>query len=173
MARTETASATSSAADQAVTRDLELELLLLGRHTAIVANDVATGPRLDRSAYLLLTRLELSGAMTLKELADALRLDASTVSRQTAAIVKAGLAERIPGTVEQIARRYRPTARGLAELHADRTERLAQLGDLLVDWDPRDRRRLVGALRMFNEQIEHAQDMRWPRDRKSPAPVEG
>lgn len=143
---------------------LELELLLLGRHTAMVTSDVTTPPRLDRSAYLLLTRLELSGAMTLKELADALRLDVSTVNRQSAALLRAGLAERIPGTADSIARRYRPTAEGLALLHADRDDRREQLRELIAAWDGADTRSLVQSLRRFNEQIEARQCITWPRE---------
>lgn len=147
-----------------VIESLELELLLLGRHTAMVTSDVTTPPRLDRSAYLLLTRLELSGEMTLKELADALRLDVSTVNRQSAALLRAGLAERIAGTADSIARRYRPTAQGLALLRADRDDRRDQLTELVADWDGADARALVELLRRFNEAIEARQCITWPRE---------
>lgn len=141
---------------------LERELLLLSRHATLVTTDAVT-PRLDRSAYLLLTRLELSGAMTLKELADELRLDVSTVNRQTAAMLEKGLAERIPAEDDSSSRRYRPTTEGLARLRADRADRLANLVDMLGTWDASDVRQLVASLRRFNEEIESRQSIAWPR----------
>ena len=143
-------------------RELERELLLLGRHTALVPAD-RVAPRLERSAYLLLTRLELSGAMTLKELADALRLDVSTVNRQSAALLRQGLAERIPATDDTIARRYRPTDLGLELLAADRADRLAGVASIVAGWSAMDTAQLVASLRRFNEAIEAQQDLEWPR----------
>ncbi|MCU1689039.1 MAG: putative MarR family transcriptional regulator [Pseudonocardiales bacterium] len=147
---------------QAQIDSLERELLLLGRHSALVAAD-AVAPRLERSAYLLLTRLELSGELTLKELADALRLDVSTVNRQCASLLRQGLAERIPSRDDTIARRYRPTAHGLALLHADRDDRLAGVASIVEGWSAKETAQLVDSLRRFNESIERQQCLEWPR----------
>lgn len=143
---------------------LERELLLLGRHSALRAAD-DPGPRLERSAYLLLTRLELGGAMTLKELAESLRLDISTINRQSAALLRQGLAERIPATDDSTARRYRPTAEGLALLRADRADRIAGIAGIVEGWAERATASLIASLRRFNEATERQQQMTWPRDR--------
>lgn len=78
-------------------RLIEFETMLLSRHSYL------QGPRprspqwqLDRSAYVLLTRLVMDGPMSVSQLRDAFGLDASTLRRQTSAMLRAGLVERIP-----------------------------------------------------------------------------
>lgn len=146
-----------------VGRGLEREIALLARHTALV-NKSLSAQELDRSAYLLLSRLEIGDPMTLKELADAFGLDISTVNRQTAALLRHGLAEKIPDPDGGAARRLRPTAAGLAALGRDRTRNIDGINALVGDWDERDRRDLVALLRRLNEGIERRQGLHWPRD---------
>ncbi|WP_345344615.1 MarR family winged helix-turn-helix transcriptional regulator [Rhodococcus olei] len=146
-----------------VGRGLEREIALLARHTALV-NKSLSAQELDRSAYLLLSRLEISDPMTLKELADAFGLDISTVNRQTAALLRHGLAEKIPDPDGGAARRLRPTTAGLAALGRDRTRNIDGINALVGDWDERDRRDLVALLRRLNEGIERRQGLHWPRD---------
>lgn len=65
---------------------------------------------------LLLSRLELVEAMTLKELSQALTLDTSTVHRQVAALLRSEYVHYVPGLPGEVARRLAPTAAGLAAL---------------------------------------------------------
>src|SRR5919197_210376 len=55
-----------------------------------------TESTLDRSAYLLLGRLETDGPQGIRALAGAFRLDVSTVTRQVAPLERARLVERVP-----------------------------------------------------------------------------
>ncbi|MGW0249014.1 hypothetical protein ACWDYH_20510 [Nocardia goodfellowii] len=73
---------------------VEYETVLLSRYSLIprLGRD---GGRLDRSAVLLLRRLRIEGPQSLGQLSDAMGLDVSTINRQTAAIVRAGLAARV------------------------------------------------------------------------------
>ncbi len=146
-----------------VGRGLEREIALLARHTALVTRTLSA-QELDRSAYLLLSRLEIGDPMTLKGLADAFGLDVSTINRQTAALLRHGLAERIPDPDGGAARRLRPTAAGLAALDRDRTRNVNGINALVQDWSDRDRDDLVSLLRRLNEEIELRQGLRWPRD---------
>src|SRR5258708_24921589 len=76
---------------------LERELTLLSRHHLTGGRERgSTG--LDRSAYLLLYRLDAQGPMTIGQVAGAFRLDTSTVNRQTAALLRHGLARRVADT---------------------------------------------------------------------------
>ncbi|TQF68788.1 MarR family transcriptional regulator [Rhodococcus spelaei] len=143
---------------------LEREIVLLARHTALVNKNRVVGQDLDRSAYLLLGRLELSEPMTLKDLADAFGLDVSTVNRQTAALLRQGLAERIADPDGGTARKLRPTAEGLRVLQSDRQRNVDGIDALVAEWDERDRRDLVALLRKLNEEIEQRQGVSWPRD---------
>lgn len=77
---------------------LEFETMLLGRHMHML-NPRARGAgeeRLDRSAYVLLSRIQAQGPMSIGEFSEAFGLDASTLNRQTAAMVRAGVVERMP-----------------------------------------------------------------------------
>lgn len=145
-------------------RGLERELTLMARHTALVSQWRMPDRALDRSAYLLLSRLEIGEPMTLRELSEAFGLDVSTVNRQTAALVRQGLAERIADADGGTARRLRPTERGLAALRSDRDQNVEGVTSLVSDWDDQDRRDLVTLLRKLNEKIEERQGLNWPRD---------
>ncbi|MFF0815697.1 MarR family winged helix-turn-helix transcriptional regulator [Rhodococcus sp. NPDC003318] len=145
-------------------RGLEREMVLLARHITLVNKAHAAEQELDRSAYLLLSRLEISEPMTLGELAASFGLDVSTVNRQTAALLRDGFAERIADPDGGTARRLRPTEAGLAALRRDRSSKIDGLNDLLADWDEADRRSLVVVLRRLNEEIERRQGLSWPRD---------
>ena len=145
-------------------RGLEREITLMARHTTLVTKRWLEQQALDRSAYLLLSRLEIGEPMTLKELADSFGLDVSTINRQTAALVRQGLAERIPDPQGGTARKLRPTDGGLRALRSDRQHNVDGINSLVADWDEKDRRDLVTLLRRLNEQIEDRQGLSWPRD---------
>ena len=140
---------------------LEQELTLLARHQLSSAQHTPD-LTLDRSGYQLLSRLEL-GALTLKQLAEAFRLDISTVNRQIASLRTKGLVERIADPDGGIARLLRPTRRGLALLHRDRTVRHGQVSQVLDDWPPQDVERLHALLAKFNSSIEALEGQAWPR----------
>lgn len=148
---------------QGAVRGLEREMALLARHTALVNKARAAAAELDRSAYLLLSRLEAGDPMTLGELADAFGLDVSTVNRQTAALLRDGFAERIADPDGGTARKLRPTAAGLAALRRDRARNVDGISELLDDWSDADRRDLLALLRRLNEEIERRQGVSWPR----------
>lgn len=141
---------------------LEEELLLIGRHTNQVIRDPG-GDRLERSAYLLLSRLDADRPMTMRELACSLGLDISTINRQTAALLRQGLVERIPDPDDGVAQRLRPTEEGLRRMHADREVRRRGTADLVGDWALADQEALVWYLRRLNKRIEERQGLTWPR----------
>lgn len=140
---------------------LERELTLLARHQLSSAQHTPD-LSLDRSGYQLLSRLEL-GALTLKQLAEAFRLDISTVNRQIASLRAKGLVERIPDPAGGLARLLRPTKRGLASLHRDRAVRHTQVSQVLEGWTPVDVERLQDLLARFNSSIEQLEGQEWPR----------
>lgn len=140
---------------------LEQELTLLARHQLSSAQHTPE-LSLDRSGFQLLSRIEL-GPLTLKQLAEAFRLDISTVNRQVAALRSKGLVERVADPDGGIARLLRPTARGLELLHQDRTVRYGQVARVVESWDPADVARLRELLAKFNVSIEELEGQPWPR----------
>ncbi len=145
---------------------LEQELTLLARHQLSSAQHTPD-LSLDRSGYQLLSRIELS-ALTLKQLAEAFRLDISTVNRQIAALRTKGLVERVADPAGGVARLLRPTRAGLDLLHQDRAARHRQVSKVLGAWDPVDVAQLNELLAKFNTSIEELEGQAWPRPDGSP-----
>nr|WP_308344202.1 MarR family transcriptional regulator [Streptomyces sp. MK37H] len=123
-----------------------------------------TPTRLDRSGYLLLSRLDAEGAMTIGQLADAFQLDVSTVNRQTGALLRAGLVERIPDPGGGLARKLRVTPQGADRMAAERTCRQTDLSRLLESWTPEDVARFEDVLTRFNREVERQEGRAWPRE---------
>ena len=106
---------------ETLAEELELETMLLGRHLIPLRRPHADDDRvLERSGYTLLSRIRAQGLMSISELSEALRLDVSTLNRQTAALTKSGYLERVPDPEGGIARKFRVTQPGIQQLEADR-----------------------------------------------------
>ncbi|MGK8522276.1 MarR family winged helix-turn-helix transcriptional regulator [Nocardia asteroides] len=150
-----------SGGDAALNR-LAFEVALLARHfpAALLRRP---GFRLDRSAYLILTRLELDHPLSLRELSEALRLDVSTVNRQVAAMLKQGLVDRVPDPEGGIARKIRASAKGLELLAADRKQSRQGIGAVVADWSDDDVDHLSRLISRFNQSVEDREHNPWPR----------
>lgn len=135
------------------------ELMLISRHQVVAA---ARGV-LERSAYLMLNRIDVTGPMTARELADALQLEISTVTRQVAAMLRENVVERIPDPDGGLASRLRITETGAAHLAADRDRYRTSLGKVVSDWPDEECAELYRVLRALNERIEELQGTPWPR----------
>jgi DNA-binding MarR family transcriptional regulator len=142
---------------------LERELMLMARYQVLAWR--ARDECLERSAYMLLSRLELDGPMSIRQLAEAFGLDTSTVNRQTAALLRAELVERIPDTEGGLARKLRIAAAGAAHLAADREYFQNRLGRVIADWAPREVDELTTVITRFNRSIEKLEGRPWPRPR--------
>ncbi|MFC9248737.1 MarR family winged helix-turn-helix transcriptional regulator [Streptomyces sp. NPDC057136] len=143
---------------------IEFETMLLGRHSHLFnPRTRQTGGRLDRSAYLLLSRIEMDGPMSIGQLSDAFGLDASTLNRQTAAMLRAGVVERIADPDGGMARKFSITAEGKHRLDADRADYTQGLGRVLENWTPEEVAAFAGFLTRFNSDIERLDGHPWPR----------
>ncbi|WP_377272290.1 MarR family winged helix-turn-helix transcriptional regulator [Peterkaempfera sp. SMS 1(5)a] len=143
---------------------IEYETMLLGRHVHMSARSKRTSAELDRSAYILLSRLHMEGRpMSIGQLSEAFGLDASTLNRQTAAMMRSGLVERIPDAEGGIARKFRVTDEGTRRLEEARTELVAGLDKVLADWTPEDVAGFAAFLKRFNTDIERLDGRIWPR----------
>ncbi|MFF4172157.1 MarR family winged helix-turn-helix transcriptional regulator [Streptomyces sp. NPDC001744] len=147
------------------TRLVEFETMLLSRHAHLYAPRarVGGGHQLDRSAYVLLSRVSMHGPMSIGQLSEAFGLDASTLNRQTAAMLRAGLVERIPDPDGGIARKFRITAEGERRLEADRASNIEGLERVVEHWSPEDVALFAAFLERFNRDIERLEGRPWPR----------
>ncbi len=141
---------------------VEYESTIFGRHQLTMLRSSGTDG-LERSAYLLLSRLDVEGAMTLAQLSEAFGLDTSTLNRQARAVLEAGLAERVADPEGGQARKIRLTEAGRDALQRRRAVRVAGLGRVLAEWDPDDVRTLGTLLERFNTAIEARDGRHWPR----------
>ncbi|GAA1969690.1 MarR family winged helix-turn-helix transcriptional regulator [Catenulispora subtropica] len=142
---------------------VEFESMLLGRHVHMSTRSIGDDGELERGAYILLSRLEVEGALSIGQLAEAFDLDVSTLNRRTAALTKAGLIERIPDPEGGIARKFRLTEEGERRLQEGRAWIMAGLDTILEGWSPEDVEAFAGYLRRFNTDIERVSGRPWPR----------
>ncbi|MBH0776575.1 MarR family winged helix-turn-helix transcriptional regulator [Nocardia bovistercoris] len=146
---------------------IEFETMLFGRYS--LATRKRTERVLDRSVYILLSRLHMEGPMTIAQLGEALGLDDSTVNRQTAATVRSGLLKRIPDPHGGMARKFRVTAEGERQLESQRAQNVGHLDGILTEWDPEDVAVFAAYLARFNTDIERYHGRPWPRPAESQA----
>ena len=141
------------------TAEIEYEQMLLNRYSLAAER----GRHLERSAYILLSRIRVQGPMSISELSEAFGLDASTLNRQTAAAMRSGLLERIPDPEGGIARKFVITPSGAAALDAQREQVLHSLEKLMGDWSDADIATFGAYLKRFNMDIESLTGRIWPR----------
>lgn len=141
---------------------IEFEAMLLGRHLSPVRRSADGGAQLDRSAYMLMSRLQVQGPMSIGQLSDAFGLDASTLNRQTAAMMRAGLVERISDPEGGLARKFLVTTSGLERLDAERALNVVGIERVLQDWSTDDVALLSNLLKRFNTDIEKRDGRPWP-----------
>ncbi|MFG1694341.1 MarR family winged helix-turn-helix transcriptional regulator [Nonomuraea sp. NPDC049309] len=143
---------------------LERELMILTRQRELTTPQGGPGgERLERSAYVLLSRLEAQGPMSIGDFVEAFGLAASTFNRQTAALLKDGLVERTLDPHGGLARKFRITREGRRRLAADRARIVEGLTKVLQGWPPERLERFVADFQQFNEDIERLIGRPWPR----------
>ncbi|NKI44037.1 MarR family winged helix-turn-helix transcriptional regulator [Streptomyces physcomitrii] len=147
------------------THEVEYEQMLLSRHTFL---NQRGGRRkdglLERSAYILLSRIRVQGPMSIGELSEAFGLDTSTLNRQTAAAMRAGLVDRVQDPGGGMARKFRITEVGERMLDEEREGIVRALDEVMTDWSAEDVRAFAGYLRRFNTGIERLGGRPWPRE---------
>ena len=122
------------------------ELLRLQRRRTTVYEGVV----LDNSAFRLLWMLSDGTPRTLRQLAECLDLEQSTVNRQVNAALSAGYVERfaVEGSASKL---VRPTAAGEEAFDHDGQIRAALISRALDDLGDDRAARLIGDLRAYND----------------------
>jgi DNA-binding MarR family transcriptional regulator len=128
--------------------EIETELLLLARWLEAVQRRQRYP--MDRAAYLLLRRLDTNGPQRVAELASALGLDGSTVTRQLAALDRAGHIRRSPHPQDARATVVAATPEGRAAMRALRRHRQERIAGHFADWSPAERQELGRVLHRLN-----------------------
>ncbi|MET0468943.1 MAG: MarR family transcriptional regulator [Aeromicrobium sp.] len=102
----------------------------------------AEGDSVEPSQASLLYVLKMHGAMRLGDLAETMRLDASTVSRHVHQLGERGYIDREPDPADGRARIIAISPAGRAALKHTFDQRRAFITEAMADWSPADRERL-------------------------------
>jgi DNA-binding MarR family transcriptional regulator len=137
-------------ADRGALAEVETELAALTRALEGMSRRSGIYDRLDRSGYLLARTLQGRGPTSIGALAAELGRDATTVTRQVAAMDADGLVRRSRDPHDGRACLVELTDQGARRMHEVRAARVDRVGDLLADWPERDRQALGDLLARFN-----------------------
>ncbi|WP_051551498.1 MarR family winged helix-turn-helix transcriptional regulator [Nocardioides sp. URHA0020] len=125
------------------------ELMRLGRRRHVNVD----GTELDMSAFKLLWILSDDSPRTLRELADELDLELSTINRQVNAAVRAGLLERF-SVPDGPSKPVRPTDEGRRLYQHDSAIHADLLRSVLAEMGADPARELIQGMRSFNDAYE-------------------
>jgi DNA-binding MarR family transcriptional regulator len=129
---------------------IELELLKLVRHLETFGRRSSPHLDVDRAGYLALRTLESIGPLSTKALADTLHLDASTVTRQIAALEDSGLVERRPDPQDRRSSTIELTPRGRRTMEGVEGVRRERMETLVRHWSEEERVTLGSTLHRLN-----------------------
>lgn len=126
---------------------IEYELTTFIRRAVYLDNSENKIGNLERSAYLLLRQLDEFGPARVKELAEAFKLDISTLSRQAAALENKKLISRSSDHSDGRVSLFDITPRGKQMLQTDKQMRLERYHSMLKKWS-NEEKELFGKLLM-------------------------
>ncbi len=139
---------TTEATHEPSTRELHEELVRFSRSLHLIKQ--LGVPRFAGAAPLL-GRLQASGPLRSRDLAELVCLDPSTVSRQVDQLVKDGLVRRMVDPDDGRATLLALTPSGLNELQAHRARIGSLLEHILEGWTSEQLRDLTASLRHLND----------------------
>ena len=154
-------SATTRPTREAAVEALGDQVIRLNKANAVLKAQVAArhaagDPQgIELAAYALLFHLVKEGPRRASALAETACVDPSTVSRQVAGLVRAGLVERRPDPEDGRATLLAPTDEGLRVFQANRDRRNREIGAMTEHWDEADRVRLAELLEQLAGDLEH------------------
>jgi DNA-binding MarR family transcriptional regulator len=132
---------------------LEGQMLTFVQRIETTSRQSTMYQRMERAAYRIARLLDAHGPATVGEIARALDLDASTVTRQVAAMEARQQATRKMHAVDRRAWEIHLTAGGRADMHAITEARLERFAGWLAGWDDADIERFGRLLERFNAAV--------------------
>ncbi|HET9139416.1 MarR family winged helix-turn-helix transcriptional regulator [Actinophytocola sp.] len=130
-------------------RRLAAAMFAMGKQQASIGARISKMGGFDRSAIVLLKNVVALGPTRSSALAAAVHSDPSTISRQVAALVRAGLVERQADQEDGRASLLAATPAGVALLEEQRRRMGTSLARVIQHWDPDDIDRFVELFERF------------------------
>ena len=148
--------ASAAAADDVLHDRLQYQVAIFARRVEQVRMGGVGDQRnsMDRAAFLLLNRLDWTGAVGVKALAQAMGIDSSTVTRQVAPLVDCGLVERVPNPDDGRAVLLELSPLGRERLQEVRESRQLMMHQLLDGWTGEEREQFCELLTRFNASMQ-------------------
>jgi DNA-binding MarR family transcriptional regulator len=132
---------------------IEVELIKLVRHLETFARRSSLYVLVDRAGYLAMRVLDDLGSASTNALAQALQLDASTVTRQIAPLERGGLIERRPDPADGRSSTIALTGEGRRVMGEVEAERRRCIEDLVSGWAGGDQASLAASLTRLNSSL--------------------
>lgn len=147
--------------DCRVSAGLERSLTQVARamlRLGVPQTTLAAGESIDRAGYWLLVRVSERAPVRLSELAESVRLDLSTVSRQTRDLVASGLLVKVPDPLDGRASLLSLSDRGHAVLEEVSESRRQVLAEAIAGWTDAERNALASGLLRLGAGLEQVAD---------------
>jgi DNA-binding MarR family transcriptional regulator len=132
-------------------RSIEYEIALLVRLTTTHSPQLG---RMDRSEYLLLSEMEKHGPLAINILAEKLKLNLSTASRQVAALETKKLIERFPDPQNGRISLIEISPEGQSILQKVQQARYNVYNEILHNWSEEERLTLAENLTRLNQDFK-------------------
>jgi DNA-binding MarR family transcriptional regulator len=129
---------------------IELELIKLVRHLETFGRRSSVYLRVDRAGYLAMRVLDSLGPVTANALAQALSLDASTVTRQITALEEQGFVERCANPADGRSSTIVLTPLGRQSMGEVEQQRRRHIEEMVSDWEAGGQADLGVALTRLN-----------------------
>lgn len=142
--------------DADVVATIELELLKLVRQLETYGRRSSLYVQVDRAGYLAMRMLDCLGPVSTNTLAQALRLDASTVTRQVTALERGGFIERRADRADKRSSSIVLTTEGRRCMHDVQQQRRTGIEALVGDWGTAERSAFGLALARLNASLEQS-----------------
>lgn len=128
-------------------------IAVMRAHNSLRAR-LTAGAEADLGAVILLVKLAKQGPRRAGELAEAMCADPSTVSRQVASLVRAGLIERKADPDDGRASLLAITERGYGRVREFVARRSRAAEPIIANWSVEDRKNFARLLRTYSEGLE-------------------
>lgn len=133
---------------------LELEIAMMVRSLRNRATDLDETQELRRASYFILLIISNKGAMSVKNMAEHLHLDTSTVSRQAGELLKKELLKKIPSESDRRSYAYELTDKGRKMLSSSREPRQERFQKMIDQWNEGEIEEFARLLRKFNSLLD-------------------
>ncbi len=129
---------------------LELELAMMVRRLRNAAAEGDEAKHLRRASYFILLIISDKGPMSVKDMAEQLHLDISTISRQAGDLSKKDILRKVPSEKDRRSYDYEMTEKGREIFTSNRHGRQERFHKMIDQWEVGEIEEFARLLKKFN-----------------------